>query len=67
MIQAAKLFRSGRRMMKATRIKRSGPEIFFLESAEDIGETNNLIDQHPEIAEYLRKRLEEFDAGVKDW
>lgn len=34
---------------------------------EDIGEENNLIFQHREIAERLRKRMEKFDASVKQW
>ena len=34
---------------------------------EYIGETNNVIEAHPEIAEKLRKRMDEFDAGGKGW
>ncbi|MEM9281289.1 MAG: sulfatase [Verrucomicrobiota bacterium] len=35
--------------------------------SKDIGETNNVIDQYPEIAEKLRKRMEAFDASVTEW
>ena len=34
---------------------------------EDIGETNKVIEANSEISEKLRKRMEEFDAGVKAW
>ena len=34
---------------------------------EDIGEANKVIEANSEISEKLRKRMEEFDAGVKAW
>ena len=34
---------------------------------KDIGETTNVIEEHPEIAEKLRQRMEEYDSGVKGW
>ncbi len=37
-------------------------ELFNLK--DDVGETKNLIDTHPEKAEELRKAMREFDAGV---
>jgi arylsulfatase A len=42
--------------VKATARKSKGPTLYNLK--EDIGESNNLIDQHPEIAERLAKVLE---------
>jgi arylsulfatase A len=42
--------------VKATTRKSKGPSLYNLK--EDIGESKNLIDQHPEIAERLAKVLE---------
>ena len=41
--------------VKATTRKHQGPTLYNLK--EDIGESNNLIDQHPEISERLSKVL----------
>ena len=41
--------------VKATTRKHKGPTLYNLK--EDIGESNNLIDQHPEIAERLANVL----------
>ena len=30
---------------------------------EDLGETNNLYNQHPEIVETMKQKLEEIKAG----
>jgi len=42
--------------------ERGGPTLYNL--AEDIGESKNVIGEHPEVAERLRKALEEFVAAT---
>lgn len=48
---------------KPTARKTSGPSLYNLK--EDIGEANNLIEKYPEIAERLRKALEEHNKSAK--
>lgn len=38
--------------------------IYLFKLSEDIGEQNNLIDQHPEIAAKLKARMQEADAEI---
>lgn len=45
-------------MVKATKRDTKGPTLYDLKN--DIGESVNVIDQHPEIAERLRNALSEF-------
>jgi len=44
--------------VKETKRNYSGPTLYNLK--EDIGESNNLIEQYPEIAKRLNKKLEAF-------
>jgi arylsulfatase A len=49
---------------KATQGKQGDTELLF-NLREDIGEATNLIDQHPEIAARLKRRLKEFESEFK--
>jgi arylsulfatase A-like enzyme len=35
--------------------------------ADDIGETNNIADQYPEIAEQIQKTMQEAHTSAPDW
>ena len=50
--------------LKSTARKTNGPSLYNLK--DDIGESKNLIQQHPEIAERLRKALEAHVAYLKE-
>lgn len=41
------------------------PKLYNLR--DDIGEKHNLIKEYPALAEKLRQRMVEFNAGVKAW
>ena len=32
----------------------------------DIAETTNVADKHPEIVEFMKKKIKEFNASLKD-
>ena len=40
------------------------PQVFLFDLSKDIGEQNNLAEEHPEIVNQLRKRMEELDAEI---
>ena len=40
------------------------PQILLFDLSEDIGEQNNLAEEHPEIVNRLRERMEELDADI---
>ncbi len=40
------------------------PEVFLFDLKKDVGEQNNLAEEHPEIVERLQRRMEEVDAEI---
>jgi len=44
---------------------RGKPVLSLFNLNEDIGETTNVIDQHPEIAQRLKTMLDEFEQEMR--
>ncbi|MFK7737186.1 MAG: sulfatase [Pirellulaceae bacterium] len=40
------------------------PEVLLFNLADDLGEQTNLIEEHPEVVERLKARMEELDAEI---
>lgn len=40
------------------------PQIFLFDLSDDIGEENNLAEEHPEMVKRLQERMEELDAEI---
>ena len=53
-----------RRNRKQSPAAQKPPQIFLFDLDKDMGEQNNLAEEHPEIVNRLRMRMEELDAEI---